>query len=297
VGEILIDLHIHTKYSDGTFTVEDILKEAERRSITTISITDHNTIEAYKHINGINSKQLYRGNIIVGTEINCVFQDFRIELLGYNFSNFDFLENWLKLNYSNEKEVIFRTSEYEKLLQKMKVNNMINNCPTQYDPKGNLPHTLIYNELKSNELNKIYLSKGEWDDFSLFFRTATIDKNSLFYIDYSDILPSAKEVSKTIKESGGKVFLAHVFSYNMDNHIGFIDDLVRSEIIDGIETFYSTFSKEQSKKLHEYCKKNNLYMSGGSDFHGINGKEYIDLGIGLGNLDVPDYILREWCNY
>lgn len=293
---MLIDLHIHTKYSDGTFTVEDILKEAERRNLTTISITDHNTIEAYNHINKINVKELYTGEIILGTEINCVFQDFRIELLGYNFNKFDFLENWLRLNFSNKKEVVFRTREYEKLLQKMKDNNIVNNCPAQYDPKGKLPHTLIYNELKSYEKNRIYFSKEEWDDFSLFFRTATIDKKSLFYIDYSDILPSAKEVSKTIKDSGGKVFLAHVFSYNMDNHIDFIDDLIRYEIIDGIEVFYSAFSIEQTKRLFDYCKKNNLFMSGGSDFHGNNIKEYIDLGIGFGNLDVPEYILQEWSN-
>lgn len=292
---MLIDLHIHTKFSDGAFTVEGILKEAEKRKITTISITDHNTIEAYNHIKKINAKRIYTGDIILGTEINCVFQDFRIELLGYNFSNFDFLEKWLKLNFSNEKEVVFRSREYEKLLQKMKDNNIVNNCPTEYDHKGYLPHTLIYNELKSSERNKVYLSKEEWDDFNLFFRTATIDKNSLFYIDYSDILPSAKEVSKIIKESGGKVFLAHVFSYNMDNHIGFIDDLVRCEIIDGVEAFYSTFSKEQSKKLYAYCKQNNLFMSGGSDFHGNNTKECIDLGVGFGSVDVPDYILREWC--
>jgi histidinol phosphatase-like PHP family hydrolase len=57
----LIDLHIHTKYSDGTSTVEEILKGAERRGLTTISITDHNTIEAYNHINKINVKGLKPG--------------------------------------------------------------------------------------------------------------------------------------------------------------------------------------------------------------------------------------------
>lgn len=291
---MLIDLHIHTTYSDGAFTVEDILKEAEKRNIATISITDHNTIEAYNHIKKINAKQLYTGDIIPGVEINCFFQNFRIELLGYNFNNFGFLEKWLKSHFSTEKEVHFRTREYEKLLKKMEDNHIVNNYPTQYNPKGYLPHTLIYNELKTSERNKAYLSKEEWDDFNIFFRTATIDKNSLFYIDYSDILPSAMEVSNIIKKSGGKVFLAHVFSYNMDNHTGFIDDLVKCKVIDGIEVFYYAFSEEQSKTLYSYCKGNNLYISGGSDFHGNNIKKCVDLGVGFGSLNVPDCILEEW---
>ncbi|MEN6325132.1 MAG: PHP domain-containing protein [Syntrophomonas sp.] len=291
----MIDLHMHTVNSDGTLTVEEILKEAQRKNISIISITDHNTIEAYHQIKKINIKDFYAGRIIYGVEVNCVFNGYRIELLGYDFANLNFLESWLKLNYCNEKEVAFRTREYEKLLNKMKDNGIVNNCSTSYDPKGKLPHTLVYNELKTNEQNKKYFSKEEWSDFSIFFRTATIDKNSLFYIDYSDILPTAKKVSAIIHEAGGKVFLAHAFSYNMDNHMRFIEDLVKDKVIDGIEVFYSTFTNEQSKKLYDYCQNNNLFMSGGSDFH-VNRRGSSELGNGFGNLNVPEDILKCWLN-
>lgn len=117
-----------------------------------------------------------------------------------------------------------------------------------------LPHILVYNELRTNEQNKTYFSKEEWGDFNIFFRTATVDKKSLFYIDYSDLLPTAKNVSEIIREAGGKVFLAHVYSYNMDNHICFIDDLVKDKVIDGIEVFYSTYTNEQCKKLYDFCQ-------------------------------------------
>ena len=63
--------------------------------------------------------------------------------------------------------------------------------------------------------------------------------------------------------------------------------------INGIECYYTTFSNEQSSFLLNICKENNLLVSGGSDYHGTF-KPNVELGIGFGNLEVPDVILNNW---
>ena len=51
----MIDLHTHTTYSDGSFSVQELFEEAERVGLTLLSITDHNTIQAYQEIKDSNS--------------------------------------------------------------------------------------------------------------------------------------------------------------------------------------------------------------------------------------------------
>ncbi|MCL2773207.1 MAG: PHP domain-containing protein [Oscillospiraceae bacterium] len=287
----MIDLHIHSVYSDGTYSVNEILAEAQKNNVTAISITDHCTIEAYNEIDK-NSKTIYSGRIVEGVEIDCVANNSKVHFLGYNFDKRNILENWLKEKFSAEKWGIFRKKEYEKLLEKMKENGIINNCNPIYDEKDNLPHTAVYKEIKRYAHNEVFFSEEEWNNFRKFFWTSTTNPKSPLYIDYSDILPSAEEVSAIIRKSNGKVFLAHVYSYGINNHINFINNLANNKIIDGIEVFYSNFTNEQINELYDYCRKNKLYMSGGSDSHGENGN--IKIGIGCGNLNVPESILDEW---
>lgn len=81
----MVDLHTHTTYSDGASTLEELLKEAEKNNVTILSITDHDTVEGYKELKEMNYKKIYSGRIITGGEFNVIFNNAKIELLGYNF--------------------------------------------------------------------------------------------------------------------------------------------------------------------------------------------------------------------
>ena len=59
------DLHMHTKYSDGTDSVPELLSNATKTNLGTISITDHNTCNAYEEMEKYNVSEFYNGNIIV----------------------------------------------------------------------------------------------------------------------------------------------------------------------------------------------------------------------------------------
>ncbi len=55
----MIDLHMHTKYSDGTDNILDFLQKAEKNNLEIISITDHNTVKAYYELEKINIKDYF----------------------------------------------------------------------------------------------------------------------------------------------------------------------------------------------------------------------------------------------
>ena len=78
----MIDLHIHTTYSDGTKTVKEILKQAEDLKLDYISITDHDKCDAYEELKDINISEFYSGKIIKGIEIKCFYKGSTIEVLG-----------------------------------------------------------------------------------------------------------------------------------------------------------------------------------------------------------------------
>ena len=72
-----------------------------------------------------------------------------------------------------------------------------------------------------------------------------------------------------------------------------MNKLKEDGIIDGVEVYHSTFNTEQTKILENYCRENNLLMSGGSDCHG-DRKQQRKLGIGNNNLNIDKSILDNW---
>ena len=91
----MIDLHIHSIYSDGSKTIEEILKICEEKKIEYISITDHNTVKQY-YDEALQNKNIFSGKVIKGVELNAVFQDKNIEILGYNITP-DIIKNGVKI--------------------------------------------------------------------------------------------------------------------------------------------------------------------------------------------------------
>lgn len=102
----MIDLHIHTTYSDGSYSLKEILEEAQNKKLDIISITDHDCVKAYNELKNIDVKKIYKGNIITGCEFKCVFPEYKlpIEILGYGFET-SIIEEFLKLHSRIEKQI------------------------------------------------------------------------------------------------------------------------------------------------------------------------------------------------
>ena len=80
----MIDLHMHTVYSDGTNTCKEILEKAKKNNLSYISITDHNNCGVYKELVNPEIRNIFKGKIIRGVELNTKILGIPIEILGYD---------------------------------------------------------------------------------------------------------------------------------------------------------------------------------------------------------------------
>ncbi len=121
-----------------------------------------------------------------------------------------------------------------------------------------------------------------------------MNPESEYYTGSDDLAnPIYEDVIDIIHRSGGLAFLAHPFEYRIEDTIKFLDDLMKKNELDGIECFHPSANENATNILVEYAKKNNLYISGGSDYHGSK-KPNIEIGTGDGNLKISRKMIEEW---
>ncbi len=288
----MIDLHMHTTYSDGTDTVKEVLRKAEDLGLEVISITDHNNCNAYFEMEKFNVKEIYKGDIIVGCEFTTNFDNRLIEVLGYGF-DYKNVNKYLEEFYTEEKINNRTKTLYNKLINRIEELGLEFNIQKKTMPESKFFEREIYNELKKYPSNKEKIKEDVWDDFSDFLRRGINNKNSVLYINKLEFHLPIKEIVKLIHENGGIAFLAHPYQYKFSDTESFLDKLYDEIALDGVECFYTTFSEEQTNYLIEFAKKRKLLISGGSDYHGTR-KENYNLGVGIGNLKISKDIINNY---
>lgn len=284
----IIDLHTHTNKSDGTYTPNELLIEAENKHLEILSITDHETVEAYYDID----RNLFSGMLIPGIELRTSCLGVAIELLGYGF-DINMMRNSLKhYNYLNTKELD---------------NYMIRLAYEQYTKRGiKIDKTFIqdYDPITFPRLSKYIqfsVFKHSENEYLLkdipvgksFFRTCITNPKSPLFLDLSSAFPSSNDLIKAIKDANGLVAIPHIFEYQ-DNAKDILKELLENYDIDIIECYYQSFTNEQTDYLLDICKKYNKFTSGGSDFHGSIRPD-VSLGTGKNNnLFVPKEKVDLW---
>lgn len=286
----MIDLHMHTKYSDGTDEVGELLKKAEKIKLKCIAITDHNTCMEYRDLKNTEIRKLFSGQIIPGVELNTKVLNIPIEILGYNVDTEVLQELINEIYISNEERCKL---EVERLYKKCIDENIIlpENFIEKYDATI-YASKYLHNIITMDEKNKTLIEEQSWNDSNVFYRTYMSNPQSKFFVDMDDILPDFNKASEIIKKAGGLVFIPHIFEYR-DNSEKILKYILENYKFDGIECYYRNFSKEQTEYLLKICQERNLYISGGSDYHGIK-KPGVEMGTGEGNLNVPDEIINKW---
>ena len=286
----IVDLHTHTTKSDGTYTPNELLIEAEKRGIKLLSITDHESVDAYFDMD----TELFSGKIMQGIELRTSCFGVAIELLAYGFDINKMKETIEKFHYKNTKELDeymtkLAFSQYNE--RGIKLNDsFIEDYNYDLYPRFSKYLHACVKEHKENEKLLKELPEGK-----SFFRYCMTNPKSPFFLDLSSAFPTIEQLVESIKSVGGFISIPHIFEYK-DNSEKILKYLIENYDIDAIECFYTSFTKEQTDYLLNICNKYKKYSTGGSDFHGTV-RPKTELGRGENNnLYVPIEKIEEWSN-
>lgn len=289
----MIDLHMHTNKSDGTDSVEELLEKAEKEQLEIISITDHDSIDAYYDLENEKIRNRFSGKIIIGAELKTFYKGVPIEVLAYGIDYKKIKIHKIKM-YELQKKIL---EEYKKIGKKLGLKFDENIFISETDSMKKFASFTFASEILKYEENKnILFSIGPECDAATFYRVHASNKDSIFYYDESRESISLEETLIRIHDAGGIAFLAHPYLYPYKNKEEIIEEIVKDFEIDGLECEYPLFSKQERDGLKKIATKYNKYMSGGTDYHAKN-KPDILIGKGIkGNINITKDLIKLWIN-
>lgn len=264
----LIDMHVHTTYSDGEYTPSQIIDMAITNNVGTLAITDHDTVLGLQALNNNYSNI----KIIPGIEMTAQINKGTLHILGYGIDIYNKALNReledLRL-FSGQR--VYAVVEYIK-----KVNNIVfsdEDVQKMYNNLGNIGRP---------DIAKLCLKYGYVSSAQEAFDKYLIPAYEELRIDFKKI--SGSQACELIKGSGGIPVLAHPIQLKKsDDELDiYLEELVNGGL-EGIEIYHSLQSDEYRSKLLKLAAKYKLLVSGGSDYHGPICKPNVALGSGIDN--------------
>lgn len=255
------DLHCHTRLSDGSLGIEELILLAQKSGIDTIAITDHDCLAGT--VRGKIIGERHGINVIPGVELSAYDQEHgkRVHILCYLAENPDRLEGLCK-----------KTSLSRRKASQLMMVKTAQRYPIWSDLviKCAAGSTNIYKQHIMHALMECgYTTSIFGDLYDELFSSKSPDN-----ILVTPSFPKPIEVIDAIHEAGGIAVLAHPGFYD---NFDIIDELIEHEL-DGLEVWHPENSEEQTEELIKIAKKNNLLMTGGSDFHGMYSAKVTHLG-------------------
>jgi predicted metal-dependent phosphoesterase TrpH len=288
-----IDLHIHTKTgSDGLLPVEEVFKEARRRNIDFLSITDHDSTAAQAR--AIELAKNYGISYIAGVELNVTFEypsedgktseSHSLDFLGYQFDiENQELKDKLRLmrehRETRARKILERlNAEFDKEGIPRFAEKDLDNIQATVDGTFGRPHI-------ANYLVKKGIVKDKQEAFDKYLVKCDVPKYPL----------SLAEASRLIRNAGGKLVFAHPNDPNGTSLVTLTRDLIEQtkiieshmlKYIDGVECWHIRHDKKTIAHYLDFAKKHKLLVTGGSDCH--------QNPIVMGTLDIPDWIAEQF---
>ncbi len=237
------DLHCHSTCSDGTLTPVQLVERAKKQDLQGLSITDHDTIEAYDTaVEAARDLGILLGT---GVEFSSEFQKMSVHILGYNYS----LTSEPLREFCRKHKERRRGRNLAILAKLARLNMKIEEEELPGRSIGR-PH------IAQVMMQKGYV-KSIKEAFNLFLAEGKCcyDPGAAF---------SVTETIEIIHNAGGKAFIAH--PHLLAN--GAKMRVMFQEAFDGIECYYAHSYPALEKRWLKIAKDKNWLISGGSDFHG-----------------------------
>ncbi|NQU95558.1 MAG: PHP domain-containing protein [Candidatus Omnitrophica bacterium] len=251
------DLHVHTHFSDGTFTPKEVVRVACERGLSAIAICDHDCVDGIDP--AMECAKSTSLEIIPGVELTVIDENKEIHMLGYFIS---WKEKWFQeLLKKVQRERIGRV---HKMIEKLKACNITIDVGRVMQIDG-----------RRGSVGRLHLARALAQTGAVSSVKEAFNKyigdNKPCYVE--DIGFSPKEAIDIIVKAKGVPVLAHPKTIG-DNTL--VQRIIKSGIR-GIEVYHTDQKSSDSKKYEKIAKDYGLLATGGSDCHGL-GKQKILMG-------------------
>lgn len=267
----MIDLHMHSKYSDdGEYSPSDLVRQCFEAGIKIMSITDHNCVKA-----NTEAEQAAREKgicYIPGVEIDCTYKDINFHVLGYGIDYKS--EDFEKIEKDIEKQ------SFQASIDRLVQTQVLGFHVTEND-MWELAKNRYCKDIWTGEMfAEVLLSKPEYSDHPLLapYRPGGSRSDNPyvnFYWDYyaqgkacyaEMKYPEMKCIVDVIHANHGFAVLAHP-AINLKDKVYLLDEVLNFGM-DGIEAFSSYHTKEQTEFFYSKAQGRHLITTCGSDYHG-----------------------------
>jgi predicted metal-dependent phosphoesterase TrpH len=273
---LVIDLHVHSFYSDGTDSPADLLAVAEQRNLRAMALTDHDTVGGIVPL--LSAAEGSPVEVVPGIELSAECERGTMHILGYYIDHTceALLEKIDKVRSGRE----VRNQEILKKLNKLGYVLLWSDVEKQVgkDVVGR-PHfaeALV-------ERGHVKSRKAAFDLLLAKGRPAYIERYRY----------TAKECIELIRLAGGVSVLAHPATiFLADDKLKSLVKELKDYGLGGIEVYYAEQYPENIRKFSKWAKEFDLISTGGTDYHGGNTPD-LKLGSGFGQLRVPDEALAQ----
>jgi predicted metal-dependent phosphoesterase TrpH len=273
---ITVDLHIHSTFSDGAFTPEEIVKHASKTGLAAVAITDHDNTDAT--LPAIKAGKKLGVEIVPGVELSVEPEspkDEEIHILGYYI-------NWQDENFQ-EKLLHFREARRKRAY---KILEKLDRLGVKIDPQQ------LFDLAGKGSVGRMHVAKVLKDEGFVDYLQEAFDR----YLAYGKPayvpklrLPS-QEAINLISRLGGISVIAHpLYGGNSREIIQKLKGLG----LEGIEVYYTNHTPADINRFRSWAKTFSLLITGGSDCHGAT----LDEEVLIGNQGVSYDVLIELKEY
>jgi len=244
------DLHCHTTCSDGTCSPAEIIELASKCGLQGLSITDHDTIAAYRE--ALYAAEAKKMALISGVELSAVHLGSSVHVLAYSFpvDSPPLTEFCLRRRRSREQrieKILFLLAKEGMILTEADFPEEIFNLSTHSIGRPHIAAVLV---------NKGYVSSIQ-EAFHLF-----IGEGKSCFVPSSTA--SVEETIDIIHQANGLAVIAHP---HLIGNRKVLNDLLKMNF-DGIEGYYARFPTSANEPWLKIGAKKGWIITGGSDFHG-----------------------------
>lgn len=249
------DLHIHTTFSDGKDTPEEIVEAAKAAGLRYIAITDHDTVEGVTALYESGHYASSTLRIIPGVGFSAGDEQHEIHILGYNIDLYD-----AGLQEKLEEISEARWVRFTEIVERLRgLGYEIGETEVLTDER-------FCKAVGRSHVARVMVRKGYFDSTRACF-DQLLKRGCPAYVPHFQL--SSEELIQLIKGAGGIPVLANPKALGDEKRIA----RLIAQGIEGIEAFYPTYDRQDTQHYLDIAQKAGLLVSGGSDYRGFAGRE------------------------